>query len=88
MKGIVLPQGGFCGQSVTAGLEPPSSAGCCAGHVPQPAQAELCLHSNTGSSGKFLKTTTAITINKNIQRIQKVKLEFTNSHKFSHCHNT
>lgn len=62
-------------------LDPPPSAPCCVGHISQPAESELYLHalSKVGLSGNLLKINRAITINKTIQRIQKFKLEFTNS---------
>lgn len=85
MEGIMLPQGGFSLLQLDWSL--PFCRLLCWTHASQPAQAELCLRSKTGSSGNSLKTSRVITIDKNTQRVQKVKLEFIHSHKFSHCHN-
>lgn len=86
MEGIVLPQGGFCDQSITAGLEPPllraavldTCSSDCSGWAVLMLQHWLFWQLFEDQQSHHYRHT---------QRVQKVKLEFIHSHKFSHCHN-
>lgn len=78
---VLLPQDGCSHQSVTAVLEPPTSAGSCVGHVflSLLSISYVYTHSKAGLSDNLLKTIRAITINRNMQGIQSLKLEFIHS---------